>query len=177
MYSNFRRIIRMLCILIGMSIVVNVGLFIYVYNLATRTVETRLNDLTQMVATSNLLSQEDGAYNSFKQLLAASENQFVKFSNNVSSDPSYGNFTPWGNPNLIDPSFFSVTAVNNSGARVSLYTYDNVVQRNTPITCTLKARVYCPFLFTSKVDLGNLLPIYVEKSYTVIGQKFYKGIA
>lgn len=173
-FKNLRRIVKILVLMLLGTLLFNAGLFLYAYKSSVDLVESRLNDLTQLVATSNLLSREDGTYDAFVQLLARSETNFTRF-----SDPEisgiFGSSSAWGekgNPSAINKSYFSVT--DSSGN--TLYTYDHVVQRNRPITCTLKARVVCPMLFMSGVNMGTIRPIYVERSYVVIGQKFYKDL-
>lgn len=173
-FTNLRRIAKILVIMVMGTIVFNVILFLYAYNSTVSLVESRLNDLTQIVATNNLLSQEDGTYDSFIRLLAQSETQFSRFSNPTVSGILGSNST-WGTPNdpsQIDRSFISVCDASGQ----TLYSYSHVVQRNRPITCTLKARVVCPMLFMSNMNIGTIRPIYVERSYTVIGQKFYKDL-
>ena len=173
-FKNLRRIAKILVMMIIGTILFNVALFLYAYNATVSLVESRLNDLTQIVATSNLLSKEDGTYDSFVSLLAQSETKFTRFSNPTLSG-ILGTSASWGamnDPSTIDRSFFSVTDASGQ----TLYRYDHVVQRNRPITCTIKARVVCPLLFMSGVNIGSVNPIVVERSYTVIGQKFYKDL-
>lgn len=173
-FKNLRRIAKILVMMIIGTILFNVVLFLYAYNATVSLVESRLNDLTQIVATNNLLSKEDGTYDSFVGLLAQSETKFTRFSNPTLSG-ILGTSAAWGNmndPASIDRSFFSVTDASGQ----TLYDYSHVVQRNRPITCTIKARVVCPLLFMSGVNIGSVNPIVVERSYTVIGQKFYKDL-
>ncbi len=169
-----RSLVKIILILLLVTFVVNLGLFFYSYSETVKIVESRLTDLTQMVATNNCLPREDGIYDAYKSLLAESETQFTRFSNyngtEQLSDPNaYGS---WGNKANVADWSFSVSSAHGR----SLYSYTNPVQRNSPITCTVKARVICPFLFMPQVSIGSHRPIYVERTYTVVGQKFYKAL-
>ncbi len=169
-----RSLVKMILILLLAAFVVNLGLFFYAYSATTKVVESRLIDLTQMVATSNCLPKEGDVYKSYQNLLASSETQFTRFSDSVGTEQlkdvnAYGT---WGNQSSVANWAFSV----QSSSGRSLYSYSNPVQRNSPIVCTVKARVVCPFLFMPQWNIGSRKPIYIERTYTVVGQKFYKAL-
>ena len=167
-------LVKMVFIILIAAFVFNIGLFLYAYTNTVNAVESRLTDLTQMAATANCLPREDGVYDAYVRLLAESETQFTRFSDNVGNEQtgnanSYGT---WGDAGAIASWAFSV----ESSSGRNLYSYANPVQRNSPIVCTVRARVVCPFLLMPGWSIGGRSPIYVERTYVVVGQKFYKDL-
>lgn len=194
-FKWFKSIAKTILMALVIVLIFNAVYAVVCYSNAVKAVENRLQDLAIMVAEDNILENDTGTNSSYKLycgMLTVSETPYLHF------HPT-NNFAGWGatRQGTHFGAGYGVTSQRQWAVLVKrasnvsniahpfpgdgfntdqiMSHYAGAPQRGTPIVVAVRAKFNVPIMLVGSILPTTFNTIEIERSYIVMGTRFYKS--